>query len=171
MPCLPFLHTSDLSVYFEILKTYVEVLLNTANGSDRLCEFCLLIPSHFTQPLAKKCALQIVMRMYPKLNRRSMLRPVLPAALDALLNMCTAFNASSEILGLVLENMTVVLSVSERFLSDMLRYRLENPDSHKSSQWLHYSNIPNSKRGARLSHPHALEPACKVHVLSNENGP
>ena len=42
-----------------------------------------------------------------------MLRPVLPAALDALLNMCTAFNASSEILGLVLENMTVVLSVSE----------------------------------------------------------
>ena len=53
------------------------------------------------------------MRMYPKLNRRSMLRPVLPAALDALLNMCTAFNASSEILGLVLENMTVVLSVSE----------------------------------------------------------
>ena len=42
-----------------------------------------------------------------------MLRPVLPAALDALLNMCTAFNASSEILGLVLENMTVVLSVSQ----------------------------------------------------------
>ena len=42
-----------------------------------------------------------------------MLRPVLPAALDALLNMCTAFNASAEILGLVLENMTVVLSVSQ----------------------------------------------------------
>ena len=42
-----------------------------------------------------------------------MLRPVLPAALDALLNMCTAFNASSEILGLVLENMTVVLSVRQ----------------------------------------------------------
>ena len=53
------------------------------------------------------------MKMYPTLDRRSMLRPVLPAALDALLNMCTAFNASSEILGLVLENMTVVLSVSE----------------------------------------------------------
>jgi hypothetical protein len=44
-------------------------------------------------------------------NRRAMLTPVLPAALDALVNMCTAFNSSPEILCLVLENIAVVLAV------------------------------------------------------------
>ena len=46
-------------------------------------------------------------------RRSELLAPVLPAALDALLNMCTTFNHSSEIVGLVLVNMAVVLSVSE----------------------------------------------------------
>jgi len=48
-------------------------------------------------------------------QQRSLLHPVLPATLDALINMCTTFNWSSEILGLVLENLTVVLACDPAF--------------------------------------------------------
>eukprot|EP00094_Tigriopus_californicus_P002531 TCALIF_02446-PA protein Name:"Similar to Ipo9 Importin-9 (Mus musculus)" AED:0.08 eAED:0.08 QI:0/0.33/0.2/0.9/1/1/10/0/889 len=50
-------------------------------------------------------------------DRRNLLVPVLPAVLDALVNMCTTYNSSPEILGLVLENMTVVLSCDKTFTS------------------------------------------------------
>ena len=45
-------------------------------------------------------------------KRRALLAPVLPAMHEALLNMCIVFNSSSEVMGLVLENMAVVLAVS-----------------------------------------------------------
>jgi hypothetical protein len=42
---------------------------------------------------------------------RTLLTPFLPAATDALINMCGAFNSSSEVLGLIMENMSLVLAV------------------------------------------------------------
>jgi len=46
---------------------------------------------------------------------RGLLNPVLPAALDALVRMSTAFSQSSDILGLVLENLAVVLACDPAF--------------------------------------------------------
>lgn len=46
---------------------------------------------------------------------RALLTPFLPAATDALINMCGAFNSSSEILGLTLENMAVILACDPTF--------------------------------------------------------
>ena len=46
---------------------------------------------------------------------RALLNPVLPATIDALINMCTTFSKSTEILGLILENMAVVLSCDPTF--------------------------------------------------------
>ena len=44
-------------------------------------------------------------------KRRALLAPVLPSMLDALLNMCIVFNSLSEVMGLILENMAIVLAV------------------------------------------------------------
>ena len=38
--------------------------------------------------------------------------PFLPAVTDGLINMCGTFNSSSEVLGLIMENMSLVLAVS-----------------------------------------------------------
>ena len=38
--------------------------------------------------------------------------PFLPAVTDGLINMCATFNSSSEVLGLIMENMSLVLAVS-----------------------------------------------------------
>ena len=46
---------------------------------------------------------------------RALLNPVLPATIDALINMCTTFSKSTEILGLILENMAVVLGCDPSF--------------------------------------------------------
>ena len=46
---------------------------------------------------------------------RALLSPVLPATIDALVDMCTSFSKSTEILGLILENMAVVLSCDASF--------------------------------------------------------
>ena len=48
-------------------------------------------------------------------HQRSLLLPVLPATVDALINMCTAFNWSTEILALVLETLTMVLACDPAF--------------------------------------------------------
>ncbi len=59
--------------------------------------------------------------------RASLLQPVLPAALDALVAMSAAYSHSSDMLGLILENMAVVLDVSFFFkslLPDRNRYIL-----------------------------------------------
>ena len=54
---------------------------------------------------------------------RSLLTPFLPAATDGLINMCTAYNSSSEILGLILENLAVVLEVkTEPFFPGFLHF-------------------------------------------------
>ena len=45
-------------------------------------------------------------------KNRALMTPFLPAVTDALINMCGAFNSSSEVLGLILENMSLVLAVS-----------------------------------------------------------
>lgn len=50
---------------------------------------------------------------------RTLLAPMLPATVDGLANMCTTFQHSSEILGLVLENLAVVLSCDEKFTSSV----------------------------------------------------
>ena len=44
-------------------------------------------------------------------KNNTLLTPFLPAVTDALINMCGAFNSSSEILGLILQNLSLVLSV------------------------------------------------------------
>ena len=46
---------------------------------------------------------------------RALLNPVLPATIDALLDMCSTFSKSTEILGLILENMAVVLGCDANF--------------------------------------------------------
>ncbi len=57
--------------------------------------------------------------------RAGLLSPVLPAALDALVAMSGAFAQSSDMLGLVLENMAVVLAVrSATFCSRFLESHL-----------------------------------------------
>jgi len=48
-------------------------------------------------------------------DRRSLLLPVLPATVDALIDMCTSFNWSTEVLGLVLETLTMVLACDPAF--------------------------------------------------------
>ena len=45
-------------------------------------------------------------------KNRSLLTPFLPAVTDGLINMCGAFNSSTEVLGLILQNMSLVLAVS-----------------------------------------------------------
>ena len=45
-------------------------------------------------------------------NYRALMGPVLPATADGLVAMATAFSGSSEIVGLVLENLASVLLVS-----------------------------------------------------------
>ena len=44
-------------------------------------------------------------------KNRALMTPFLPAVTDALINMCAAFNSSSEVLGLIMENMSLVLAV------------------------------------------------------------
>ena len=44
-------------------------------------------------------------------KNNTLLTPFLPAVTDALINMCGAFNSSSEVLGLILQNLSLVLSV------------------------------------------------------------
>ena len=55
-------------------------------------------------------------------KNNTLLTPFLPAVTDALINMCGAFNSSSEILGLILQNLSLVLSVRnfEGFLREFL---------------------------------------------------
>jgi hypothetical protein len=50
---------------------------------------------------------------------KTLLAPMLPATVDGLANMCTTFQHSSEILGLVLENLAVVLSCNQKFTSSV----------------------------------------------------
>ena len=45
-------------------------------------------------------------------KNRTLLTPFLPAVTDALINMCGAFNSSSEVLGLILQNLSLVLAVN-----------------------------------------------------------
>ena len=44
-------------------------------------------------------------------KNRTLLTPFLPAVTDALIHMCGAFNSSAEVLGLILQNMSLVLAV------------------------------------------------------------
>ena len=56
-------------------------------------------------------------------KNNTLLTPFLPAVTDALINMCGAFNSSSEVLGLILQNLSLVLSVRlfcPRFLCPLL---------------------------------------------------
>ena len=46
---------------------------------------------------------------------RQLLVPLLPALVDGLVNMATNFSSSSEILGLILENLAVVLTCDPQF--------------------------------------------------------
>ena len=48
-------------------------------------------------------------------SSRQLLVPLLPALVDGLVNMATNFSHSSEILGLILENLAVVLSCDPGF--------------------------------------------------------
>ena len=48
-------------------------------------------------------------------KNRTLLTPFLPAVTDALINMCGAFNSSTEVLGLILQNLSLVLAVIEFF--------------------------------------------------------
>ena len=51
-------------------------------------------------------------------ENNTLLTPFLPAVTDALINMCGAFNSSSEVLGLILQNLSLVLAVSP-FISNI----------------------------------------------------
>jgi len=48
-------------------------------------------------------------------KNRTLLTPFLPAVTDALINMCGAFNSSSEVLGLILQNLSLVLACDVNF--------------------------------------------------------
>jgi len=48
-------------------------------------------------------------------KNRTLLTPFLPAVTDALINMCGAFNSSSEVLGLILQNLSLVLACDISF--------------------------------------------------------
>jgi len=48
-------------------------------------------------------------------SSRTLLAPLLPALVDGLVNMCANFSQSSEILGLILENLAVVLECDPKF--------------------------------------------------------
>jgi len=53
---------------------------------------------------------------YLRLSKnRTLLTPFLPAVTDALINMCGAFNSSSEVLGLILQNLSLVLACDVSF--------------------------------------------------------
>ena len=62
---------------------------------------------------------------YLRLSKnRTLLTPFLPAVTDALINMCGAFNSSSEVLGLILQNLSLVLAVSDILFHSVLKIKL-----------------------------------------------
>ena len=62
---------------------------------------------------------------YLRLSKnRTLLTPFLPAVTDALINMCGAFNSSSEVLGLILQNLSLVLAVSDVLFHTVLKIKL-----------------------------------------------
>lgn len=59
------------------------------------------------------------LRSGPAAQRQAMLAPVLAASTDALLEMAAAFNASTEVLGIILENLAVVLACDDAFTASV----------------------------------------------------
>ena len=71
--------------------------------------------SHLRSTASKKISSQQQLVSDECSIERALLNPVLPATIDALINMCTTFSKSTEILGLILENMAVVLGCDPKF--------------------------------------------------------
>ena len=67
--------------------------------------------------IVRICAVRAIWGLSQHLRaskNRTLLTPFLPAVTDALIHMCGAFNSSTEVLGLIIQNLSLVLAVSFR---------------------------------------------------------